>query len=418
VRAGVRQGVLLAAVVFMTAWLPLGSPAASGPAPLGKRPFVIGVDDDHSKWLARPDGLVAKYRDLGLGAVRLTIPWRRGQSRPTNVRVYLHRAAMLIERGQRVVIGVFGTPSDAPLDPEGRRQYCSFLRYVVLRIPFRDVVIWNEANSPAFWPSVGGARAYEELLAACWRRLHDVRPGINVISSTAAHHDPAGFMRELGAAYRERERLHPIVDTFGHNPYPDNAAEPPWVRHDEPSTVGQADLDRLLGAIRTAFDGTPQPLPLEGRTSVWYLETGFQTTVPREKRRFYRGSETDLYVVPPVSPQDSPPWARDQASQLRDALLLARCQPAVGAVFNFELLDEDRLAGWQSGVLWRDGTHKPSYDAFKAAVQQVASGRVDCSTVAGAGGPLPPSPPEPPAEGVCRHPFDEDVAPWPRYRDR
>jgi hypothetical protein len=87
---------------------------------------------------------------------------------------------------------------------------------------------------------------------------------------------------------------------------------------------------------------------------------------------------------------------RDQASQLRDALLLARCQPAIGAFFNFELLDEDRLAGWQSGVLWRDGTHKPSYDAFKAAVRLVRSGEVDCSTVAGVpGGPPPPEPPTP-----------------------
>ena len=60
----------------------------------------MGVDDDHAKWLARPDGLVAEYRTLGVEAVRLTIPWRRGQSRPTRARVYLHRAAMLIERGE------------------------------------------------------------------------------------------------------------------------------------------------------------------------------------------------------------------------------------------------------------------------------------------------------------------------------
>jgi hypothetical protein len=148
---------------------------------------VIGVDDDHAKWLARPDGLVAKYQDLGLDAVRLTIPWRHGQTRPTRVRVYLHRAALLIQDGQRVVISVFGRPSDAPLD-----------------------------------------------------------------------------------------------------------------------------------------------------------------------------------------------------DQIRDALLLARCQPEVGGFFNFELLDEDRLAGLQSGVLYRDGTEKPSCDAFKSAVAQVRGGTVDCSAVTGA----------------------------------
>ena len=156
-------------------------------------------------------------------------------------------------------------------------------------------------------------------------------------------------MRLLGKTYKERRRTRPILDTFGHNPYPDNAAEPPWVHHPEETTVGQGDLQRLLEGIRAGFSGTAQPLPGEGPATVWYLETGFQTAVPRDKRRFYRGAETDPYVVPPVAHEDAEPWVRDQASQIRDALLLARCQPAVGAFFNFELLDEDRLAGWQSG---------------------------------------------------------------------
>ena len=163
-----------------------------------------------------------------------------------------------------------------------------------------------------------------------------------------------------------------------------------------PADRRAGDLARLLSAIEDGFGGTAQPLPGERRTTVWYLETGFQTTIPAAKRRFYRGEETDPYVVPPLAPEGAEPWVRDQASQLRDALFLARCQPAVGAFFNFELLDEDRLAGWQSGVLWRDGTHKPSYDAFKAAVELVRSGALDCSTVPGAGGPLPPAPPEEP----------------------
>jgi hypothetical protein len=166
------------------------------------------------------------------------------------------------------------------------------------------------------------------------------------------------------------------------------------VRHDDPKTVGQGDLDRLLGAIEDGFGDTAQPLPGEGRTTVWYVETGFQTVVPRAKRRYYRGEETDPFALPPLAPEGAEPWVRDQARQLRDALLLARCQAAVGAFFNFELLDEDRLAGWQSGVLWRDGTHKPAYDSFKSAIQLVRSGELDCSTVAGAGGPVPSGAPE------------------------
>jgi hypothetical protein len=362
-------------------------------------PFLVGVDDDHAKWLARPDGLVAKYRDLGLEGVRVTIPWRRGQRKPTPLQgLYLHRAASLVARGQRVVLAVFGRPDEAPIDATSRREYCGFLKHVFTRVPFRDAVIWNEANSPQFWPPKAGARAYEALLATCWRTLHAVRQGnVNVISTTAAHYDPAGFMRAVGAAYVERKRRTPIVDTFGHNPYPEYAAEGPWVEHHDPRIVGQGDLARYLRALDVAFAGTRQPVPGQGLTTVWYLETGFQTIVPRGKRRYYNGEETDRFAVPPVATPGSQPWVRDQASQIRDALLLARCQPHVGAFFNFELLDEDRLAGWQSGVLWRDGTHKASYDSFKAAVQMVESGRVDCAGVPGAGGPLPPEPPSEPA---------------------
>lgn len=88
------------------------------------------------------------------------------------------------------------------------------------------------------------------------------------------------------------------------------------------------------------------------------------------------------------------PWDGDQASRLRDALLLARCQAGVGAFYNFELLDEDRLAGWQSGLLWRDPTPKPSCHAFKEAVAQVRSGSVDCARVPDvSGAPVPPAKP-------------------------
>jgi hypothetical protein len=41
---------------------------------------------------------------------------------------------------------------------------------------------------------------------------------VNVISSTASRHDPAGFVFALGDAYRARRRERPIFDTFGHNP--------------------------------------------------------------------------------------------------------------------------------------------------------------------------------------------------------
>jgi hypothetical protein len=104
-----------------------------------------------------------------------------------------------------------------------------------------------------------------------------------------------------------------------------------------------------------------------------------------DKRRFYRGRENDHRALPALAPQaNDGASVVDQASQLRDAVSLAYCQPAVGGFFNFELLDEDKLGGWQSGLLWRDGTRKPSYEAFKDAIAGVRARDTDCSKVPGA----------------------------------
>jgi hypothetical protein len=62
-----------------------------------------------------------------------------------------------------------------------------------------------------------------------------------------------------------------------------------------------------------------------------------------------------------------------------DALRLAYCQPGVAAFFNFEIADEPLLGGWQSGLLWADGTPKPSSNIFKAATRGLAARRVDCA---------------------------------------
>jgi len=225
-----------------------------------------------------------------------------------------------------------------------------------------------------------------------------VRHGVNVIAASSPRgndkpsaasnvsHSPVNFYRKLGEAYRESGRRRPILDTVGHNPYPTTNAERPWMRHPNTSTIGEGDYDKLMNVLSEAFGGTGQPLPGQGRVTIWYMEQGFQTTIDPTKRSFYHGTETDPHVLPPwiarTTAASSDELATDQAMQLTDALQLAYCQPAVGAFFNFELADETSLGGWQSGLLWADLTPKPSYQPFKAALKTVASGRVDCSRYA------------------------------------
>lgn len=347
--------------------------------------IIVGVTDDTAKWMNRQDGIVGVHRDLRLMAVRVTVPWKPGEVRATKLQqVYLHRIARMIQLNDRIVLAVYNIARYAPTAARERTQYCAFLRGVVRHLPLiHDVEIWNEANSPAYWPQAAGAKAYGALLARCYDVLHS-RPGpINVISSTASRHDPAGFVFELGDAYSSSLRTRPLFDTFGHNPYPENSAEPPWALHENSDLIAEGDYETLMNVLRTSFEGTPQPLPGTRGVTIWYVEDGFQTVAPPEKRRYYRGRENDAHAVPALAPRGETTVV-DQATQLHDAILLAYCQPAVSGFLNFGLLDEDRLGGWQAGLLWRDGSRKPSYDAFKSAIAEIRRRDTDCSKVRGA----------------------------------
>lgn len=356
---------------------------AAWPAPAGTThlKLIVGVTDDTGKWMSRQDGIVGVHRDLGLMAVRVTIPWRPGERRPTKLQqIYLHRVARMIQLKDRIVLAAYNTADFAPTSARARTQYCGFLAGVVRRIPLiHDVEIWNEANSPSYWPEAAGPEAYAKLLARCYDVMHSRPYPVNVISSTASRHDPAGFILDIGDTYRALGRTRPLFDTFGHNPYPENSAEPPSTQHPGSDLIGEGDYETLMNVLHTAFDHTPQPVPGDRGVTIWYVEDGFQTVPPRNKMRYYRGRENDQYALPALSADGV-----DQATQLKDAILLAYCQPAVSGFLNFGLLDEDRLGGWQSGLLYRDGTRKPSYDTFKAAIEEVRRRDTDCSKVRGA----------------------------------
>jgi hypothetical protein len=368
------------------------------PASAG-RGLIVGVDDDSLKWGSRLQAAttLSAFHDLSLRAIRITAPWHDGEVRPTltETRV-LDRALTGIpgSGGVRFVLAVYGRPDEAPRTEIDRASYCMYVGNLLRRYPnVRDVVIWNEPNSPVFWRpqyspdgSDSAAAGYEALLARCWDYLHALYPSINVIAASSPHgndrtsHSPVTWYHQLGDAYRGSGRSRPIFDTLGHNAYPNNSAERPWIQHAS-NAIGQGDYDKLVQSYTEAFAGTAQPALGQGVT-IWYMETGFQTTIEFGKQRLYNGRETDRYALQPWTARSTASVrgpAPDQATQLVDAVRLAYCQPYVGAFFNFELADEPGLGGWQSGVLWTDLTPKPSYAYFKRAVAQVNAGAVDCN---------------------------------------
>jgi hypothetical protein len=349
-----------AAAVFL-GLLALAHPAAAGTG------LLVGVDDDNAKWTARNGAYFAVYRDLGLKALRITVDWHAGETGPTRTDLTELGRVIPAAFGLRVVLAVSGGPADAPLDESSRDRFCGFAASLLQRFPtVNDVVVWTEPNSTTFWrPKQGAPGAYEALLARCWDVLHAVRPRANLIAASAPHQKPAAWYAGLGAALRASGRRLPILDTVGHNAYPNRSDEAPDKVH-KGASLDEGDYARLLDALRAAFAGTPQPLPGEGGVTVWYMEDGFQTAVDPSRSFGYHGVETDRHL------------STDQGAQLAAAVRLAYCQPAVGAFFNFQLADERDLGGWQSGVLWADGTPKPSYGDFRQAVRDVSLGAVAC----------------------------------------
>lgn len=174
-------------------------------------------------------------RDLGVDAVRLTIPWKRGQSRPTRIQqIYLYRVAQVVAERERVVLAVYGRARQAPLAARDQAAYCDFVAHALARIP-------------VFWPQSGLFASFQTTTSSM-------------------------------------SRARPILDTFGHNVYPKSSAEPPWTRHDTES-IDEGDYTRLMQVLAASFGGTAQPLPGQGRPTIWYLEDGFQTIVPPDKAR-------------------------------------------------------------------------------------------------------------------------------------
>lgn len=339
-----RRRLLLAAALAAAVVLPARAAARPG--------LLLGVDDDSLKWYSHTYSLVSIYRTLGIGAVRVTLNYPPDRAERTE----LQRIATA-GRTLRVVLAVTGSPAAPPLDQRSRDAFCGYIAGVLRRYPFvHDVAIWTEPNSSTFWqPQLGAASAYEALLATCWDVLHAVQPAANVIATSAPHARPGDWYLAIGKAYHSSGRTSPILDTIGHNAYPQDSAESPNARHRH--SIDQGDLDRLTSVLKRAFGAAPP---------IWYLEDGFQTTPTQTF--LYSGSETDRR---PVS-------EADQATQLAAAVRLAYCQPGVTGFFNFELRDDPALAGWQSGLLRPDWSAKPAFAAYVQAIAAARAETIDC----------------------------------------
>ena len=331
-------------------------------------------------------------RLAGFKAVRITTFWEPGLAEPTPheamVLANVHAAAEL--HGVRVYVSIYNAGSrTTPLTLKARKEFASYAAAVVAANPgFRDVIVGNEPNLNRFWMpqfalngTGASAPAYMRLLAQTYDALKEASPDVRVWGGALAPRgvdkpntgrdtlSPTRFLRELGAAYRKSGRALPLMDGFSFHPYPQNSSVAVDALPSDPDHLGLIDQDVLVRLLGRAFDGTAQ---VGKGMPILYDEFGIESAIPADKRALYGGVE-------PATTRPIPEAA--QAAAYRRAIHLAYCQSNVAGMLLFHTHDEPGRQGWQSGLVYADGTPKTSLEPVRAAMEAANAAEVGACPV-------------------------------------
>jgi hypothetical protein len=103
----IRGLIVTTAVVAL-----LAAPAAAGPG------LLVGVSEDSMKWSDTAPTLTrAHLRRLGIGAIRVTLRWSPGQTRPRGKTMIALRRALQASAGRRLVLAVYSRADALPRSP-------------------------------------------------------------------------------------------------------------------------------------------------------------------------------------------------------------------------------------------------------------------------------------------------------------
>jgi hypothetical protein len=224
---------------------------------------------------------------------------------------------------------------------------------------------WNEPNNPVFlkpqyrkvsgkWKIESG-RNYARICNAVVQGVKSIDRhslvacgatgprGNNNPNSKRPSVSPVAFLRAMKKGGARG------FDAYAHHPYYGSPAEtpttkpPPGKRGQPPTAVTLGNFDVLVKEIDRRYGK---------KMRIWITEYGYQTNPPDK-----------IFGV----------TFRKQATYLTQAVAWARKNPRVDMFLWFLLTDEERLGGWQSGLMTADGKRKASFRAFERAVKKYGS---------------------------------------------
>ena len=277
--------------------------ASAAAAPGQTTSFVVGAGLDSP-------AQAQKASSLGLGAIRLTVPWLPGQTAPDPATV----AALASAPAARLAVelSVAAVPDDA-----GRAQLVAFGAALVQQVfALHDLIVSAPASDAA---TLGG--------------LRDAVRAVNETTLVAGTIADVSALTELGASFKASGRTQPIMDELAY------------------TSPTLPDYTSLVGALGASFDGTAQP---GSALPVLYDKVGTTTKVPPAKAALY-------------SPEAVSAAGADEATQgaaYAAALRATACEPTVAGIL-FDRLADGAPLGAQDGLLYPDLSQKQGVAGLK-----------------------------------------------------
>jgi hypothetical protein len=353
----------------------------------------VGIFDDGVVLYGEPELVFPQLAKTGTKLLRVNLWWAgpgisvatkkpRSGADPTDLAynwdTYDRTVRFAVENNINPVFSIIGTPPWANaakgwnVAPTNARDLRLFAAAAQKRYSGRFVnadgvtlprvsswMAWNEPNNPVFlkpqyrrvgtkWAIQSGAD-YARICNAIVQGIKSVQRtskvacgatgprGNNNPSSSRQSVSPIAFLRAMRAGGARG------FDAYAHHPYYGSPTETPSTKP-RPGKRGQPPTAVTLGN----FDVLVKELDrLYGkRMRIWVTEYGYQTN-PTDR----------IFGVS---------YAK-QAAYLTQAVAFARRHPRIDLFLWFLLRDEERLGGWQSGLITFDGKRKSSFNAFRRA---------------------------------------------------
>ena len=389
-----QNGVLRATRLMIAC--ALAALAALAASPVAQADLRVGAADDHPKHSPEIAGrFYDAMQDVGLTENRISVVW--DPAKPTTIPdrdATTHAVELAAAHGIHVTLSIYPGKARAFADsPRAAGEFVSFVALIAREFPqVKDFIVGNEPNKARFWqPQYGANRraaaceAYEPVLAGAYDALKAVDRTISVIGVGLGPRgtdnplavgnlsiSPVRCIRDLGRAYRASRRTRPIMDELSLHPHPNSSTDQLETGYSWPN-AGIPNLARIKQAFWDSFNRTGQPTFQEtgmpgGPLKTLKLrlnEVGWQVAIPAGSRAAYYGKESVVTTDEGT-----------QAAIYGNLVPLLACDPAVKSVLFFNLVDENDLDRWQSGLLRADWTRRPAYGIVKGSI---AAGQTRCT---------------------------------------